>query len=120
MKRFVKSLGHALNGWKFFFAKEKNGQIQMIIAFVTILLGIILHVNSSDWVVLLLCIGLVLALEMTNSALEKIVDLLHPDQHPEIKWIKDVAAGAVLLAAIISAVIGVTIFLPKIILFLHQ
>jgi diacylglycerol kinase len=55
-----------------------------------------------------------------NSAIEKFIDLLHPEQHAEIKWVKDVAAGAVLVSSVISAVIGIIIFSPKLFIFLHK
>lgn len=61
----------------------------------------------------LLCIGLVMALEMVNAAIEKLCDRLHPDKHTDIKLVKDMAAGAVLWAAIISAIVGLIIFAPK-------
>ena len=64
--------------------------------------------------------GLVLAMEMTNSVIEKLIDFLNPAQHPQIKWIKDVAAGAVLWTAVLSAIIGTIIFLPKIILIFYH
>jgi undecaprenol kinase len=120
MKRFVKSVGYAITGWKFFFAKEKNGQLQMFVAIVVILLGFILHISLSEWQAILLCIALVLTLEMMNSAFEKIIDLLHSEQHPQIKWAKDVAAGSVLFASVISVVIASIIFLPKVSQFIHK
>lgn len=114
MKRFIKSLGYAINGWKLFFITEKNGQIQLVIAILVLVTGLALHISHTEWIAILLCIAMVLALEMTNSVLEKLVDFLHPGQHDHIKWIKDVAAGAVLWAAVLSAIIGGIIFLPKI------
>lgn len=116
MKRFIKSLGHALNGWILFFAKEKNGQIQSVITILVIVAGFLLKISNMEWLIILLCMGLVLAMEMTNSVIEKLIDFLNPAQHPQIKWIKDVAAGAVLWTAVLSAIIGIIIFLPKIIL----
>lgn len=113
MKRFIRSFSYALNGWKFFFITEKNGQIQLVIAIFVLVAGFIFHVSHTEWIIILLCMAMVLALEMTNSVLEKLVDFLHPAQHEHIKWIKDVAAGAVLWAAVLSAIIGGIIFLPK-------
>ncbi len=114
MKRFVKSLGYALNGWKLFFITEKNGQIQLSIAVLVVVASFIFHISHTEWIAVLLCMALVLALEMTNSVLERLIDFLYPGQHEHVKWIKDVAAGAVLWAAVLSAVIGAIIFLPKI------
>src|ERR1700712_4562004 len=114
MKRFIKSLGYAINGWKLFFITEKNGQIQLVIAALVLIASFVFHISHTEWIAILLCMAMVLALEMTNSVLEKLVDFLHPNQHDHIKWIKDVAAGAVLWAAVLSAIIGGVIFFPKI------
>lgn len=116
MKRFIKSFYYALNGWKLFFKTEQNGQIQSVLAILAIAAGFALHINIYEWIIMLICIALVLALEMTNSVVEKLIDHLHPDIHDNIKWIKDVAAGSVLWAAFISAIIGSVIFIPKILL----
>lgn len=114
MKRFIKSLGYAINGWKLFFITEKNGQIQLTIAIIVVVASFVFRISHAEWIAVLLCMALVLALEMTNSVLEKLIDFLYPDQHDHVKWIKDVAAGAVLWAAVLSAVVGGIIFLPKI------
>jgi diacylglycerol kinase len=114
MKRFIKSLGYALNGWKLFFINEKNGQIQLAVAVLVFIAGFVFKISCIEWMAVLLCMALVLALEMTNSVLEKWIDFLHPAENENIKWIKDVAAGAVLWAAVLSAIIGGIIFLPKI------
>ncbi len=114
MKRFIKSLGYALNGLRLFFSKEQNGQLQAIVSILVIIAGFVFKLSLFEWVIILVCIGLVLALEMMNSVIEKLIDHLHPHRHQQIKWIKDVAAGAVLWAAIISAVIGAIIFIPKV------
>jgi diacylglycerol kinase len=114
MKRFIKSLGYALNGLRLFFSKEQNGQLQAIVSILVIIAGFVFKLGLYEWVIILVCIALVLALEMMNSVIEKLIDHLHPHRHQQIKWIKDVAAGAVLWAAIISAVIGAIIFIPKV------
>lgn len=116
MKRFIKSVRYALNGWKLFFITEKNGQIQLVIAVLVLAAGIGFHISHIEWMMVLFCMAMVLALEMTNSVLEKLVDFLHPAKHDHIKWIKDVAAGAVLWAAVLSAVIGGIIFIPKLLM----
>ena len=68
-----------------------------------------------EWLVVVLCITVVLTLEMINTAIEKLCDVVQPDYHPQIKIIKDIAAGAVLIAALGSIIIGAIIFVPKII-----
>ena len=113
-----RSFINAFSGLRHFFWHESNGRIQSVIALCTVLLAVFFHIRFAEWIVILLCIGSVLALEMFNSALEKLCDLVQPDFHPQIKVIKDVAAGAVLWASIISAIIGVLIFLPVLLTYL--
>lgn len=114
MKRFLKSFVFAGRGICYCIRHEKNFQIQLIAAIVVIILGFYFSISLHEWVLLLVCIALVLGLEMINSSIEKMADLISLEYHPLIKIIKDTAAGAVLLVSIISAIIGFLIFLPKI------
>lgn len=116
MKAFINRVSFALQGWAAFFSKETNGQIQLCVAIVVIIAGFVFGLNQLEWVITLGCIGLILALEMVNSAIEKLCDLVHPEKHPTIKFVKDVAAGAVLWASVIAVAIGAIIFLPKVLL----
>ncbi len=104
----------AFNGIKYFFKTERNGKIQAYVAALVILAGLYFRLSSIEWIFILLCIGAVLALEMINSALEHLCNLVHKEYHPVIRTIKDVSAGAVLITSIISVLIGLIIFLPKI------
>jgi diacylglycerol kinase len=108
-----KTFSTAFNGIKYFFKTERNGKIQAGVSLITILSGLYLRINAFEWIVIVLCIGLVLALEMINSALEHLCNMVHADYHPSIKIIKDVAAGAVLTFSVISVIAGLIIFLPK-------
>lgn len=105
---------NAFRGLTGFFSTEKNGRIQFAIALATIAVSLTLPVSMNEWMAILLCIALVLSLEMMNSALEKLCDLVEPAPHPAIKVIKDMAAGAVLWASVMSALTGMLILLPKI------
>lgn len=105
----------AFKGLQNFFFRERNGKIQLLIACFTVAAAFAFHISSLEWIAILLCIGAVLALEMLNSSIEKLCDLVHKDFHPTIKTVKDVSAAAVLWASVISAVIGCIIFIPKII-----
>lgn len=120
MKRFFRSLRHALYGWRLFFRTEQNGQLQAGIALLATAAGFVLKINTTEWLCILGCIALVLCLEMMNSAIEKLVDHLHPSRHDKVRWVKDVAAGAVLFASLISAIAGCIIFLPKIYSLFHH
>lgn len=114
MKRFLKSVGYALNGWKAFFGSEKNGQIQIVIGIATVIGGFAFHLSVLEWIAILFCLALIPTLEMLNSALEKLCDLVEPAKNDKIKFIKDVAAGAVLWSTIFVIIIGAIIFIPKI------
>ena len=104
----------AFNGIRYFFKTERNGKIPACVAAFVLLTGFYFNLSSIEWIFILLCIGAVLGLEMVNSALEHLCNLVHNEYHPIIKTIKDLAAGAVLFTSIISVIIGLIIFLPKI------
>lgn len=110
----LKAFSNAFNGIKYFFKNERNGKIQASVAIAVVIAGLYLHLSCTEWITIFLCICSVLVLEMLNSAIEQLCDLVHSEYHLSIKIIKDVAAGAVLFASIISSIIGLIIFLPKI------
>jgi len=85
-----------------------------------IALGFIVSISPYQWLLVLFCIGLVISLEMINSAIEIFCDMVTTDFHPKIRIIKDVAAGAVLVASIISLVIGLFIFIPALTNFINS
>lgn len=119
MKIFFNSVMFALQGMKQFFSGDRNGKIQTVFGITAIALGFALSISSSQWMLVLFCIGLVISLEMVNSAIESFCDMITTDFHPRIKVIKDVAAGAVLVASITSLIIGLIIFIPAIVNFLN-
>jgi diacylglycerol kinase len=112
-KRF-KSFKYAFNGLKILIRDEHNARIHIIITICTIVLGLIFEISASEWIAITLCIGMVIALEMINSAIENLADFVSPEKHNKIKKIKDLTAGAVLLGAIIAVAVGLIVFLPKI------
>jgi diacylglycerol kinase len=113
-QNFIAALKHAFSGLRLFFKQERNGQIHISIAAIVILASAYFDINSLEWIAILGCIALVLSLEMFNSALEKLSDMVEPNYHLTIKAIKDICAGSVLWSAIISVIIGAIIFVPKI------
>jgi len=92
--------------------KEPNFRIQFISAAIVIFLGFWFHINRYEWLAVILCSAIVLSLELVNSAIEKLCNLVTIEVHPSIKFIKDVCAAAVLVAAISALVIGVVVFYP--------
>lgn len=115
MRYFIRSLGYALNGFWLFFRRERNGQIQGVVALLVVTAGFVIGVTRLEWIALLLCTGLVISLEMVNSAIERTCNMYTTEFHPAIKIIKDIAAAAVLWAALISLVTGLLIFVPYLI-----
>lgn len=101
-------------GIKTAFKQEPNFQVHSAIGILALLAGFIFKLSTFEWLILLYSIFFVLILELFNTALEAIVNLVSPDVHPKAKIAKDVAAAAVLLAAIQAVVVGMAIFLPKI------
>lgn len=119
MKAFIRSVTFATHGVLKFFSKERNAKIQTVFAIVAILLGMIVSISPFQWILVLFCIALVISLEMINTAIENYCDMVTMDFNPRIKIIKDVAAGAVLVASIISLIIGLIIFIPALVNFLN-
>ena|SRR3972149_9225590 len=109
----AESIGYALEGLKFAFIEGRNFKIQIGFAILISILGIVLKINSSEWLALILIITLVLILELINTAIETVVDMVSLKFHPLAKIAKDVIAGAVLVTSAASVVIGFLIFLPK-------
>jgi diacylglycerol kinase len=114
MKAFLSRLGFALHGWRYFFTHETNGRIQAVVAMLVVVAAFFFGISAQEWLWILLCIGLVIGLEMVNTAIETLANRLHPERHPDIKIVKDVAAGAVLWGAVISVLVGALIFVPKV------
>ena len=117
LKGKQKSVGfaYAWQGILFVIRNERNFRLHLLAAVIVIFIGTLLHLSMLEWVVIIVAIANVLITEMINSALEAIMDYLSLEFHPAIKQIKDMAAGAVLIAAIAAAAIGCIIFIPKII-----
>ena len=112
-KNVFQSFKYAFSGLKYGFINTRNLRIDLLFIVAVIICGFIFKIHFVEWAILLGCIALVTSLELMNTAIEEVVNLASPDIHPLAKVSKDVAAGAVLLSAIISAIIGIIIFLPK-------
>ncbi len=117
-KRLRNSFKYAGIGILQAFIGEQNLKIHTVIAILVILAGFILEITTVEWLVCLILIGLVLMAEFFNTAIEYVVDLASPQIHPLAKAAKDTASAGVLMMAIISAIIGLIIFIPHIIEFL--
>lgn len=114
-KNLLKSFKYAFEGIITGIKEEKNMKIHITIMILVIIFGIILKIDKIEWIICTILFGFVISLELVNTAIENTVDLVTLEKMPKAKIAKDVAAGAVLIAAITSAIIGLIIFVPKII-----
>jgi diacylglycerol kinase len=114
--RFVllRSFGYALEGLVYILRTQRNARIELAVASAAIAVGLWLGISSIEWAVLVLTIGVVLALEWINTALELAVSLASPERHASAKAAKDVAAASVLLGAGVSVLVGLLLFAPRI------
>jgi diacylglycerol kinase (ATP) len=111
-KNYIQSFSHAFRGFVSFFSLEPNSFIHLAAAVAVAIVAWWNHITPFEWLWLLACISLVFITEMLNSAIEKLCDVVEPEQHPQIKIIKDISAAAVLLASIFSVVVGIIILGP--------
>jgi len=114
MKKRIRSFGYAGRGIRIVFGTEANMKIHIVIAVLVIVCGLGFSISLIEWMLCLLCVGLVFSAEMMNTAIENVVDLASPNLHPLAGKAKDIASGAVLICAIISVIIGLLIFIPKV------
>jgi diacylglycerol kinase (ATP) len=111
----AKSFHCAFRGLKLIVKTQHNFWIQLIFSLLVIKIGFYFHISTTEWMFLVLSIGLVLMAEAFNTAFEFDIDLTSPTYHPYARDTKDVAAGAVFITTIMACIIGLIIFLPKII-----
>lgn len=95
--------------------QEQNMKMHAVVTVLVVIAGFFFHISMTEWCICLLLCGLIMALELVNTAVEAVVDLVTEERKPLAKIAKDTAAGAVFILAIFSAVIGCIIFLPKVI-----
>ena len=103
---------HAFNGWRYVLRTQRNAWIHATISTVVVLVALWLRLPLRDWAVLFLTIALVWTAEFINTALEAVVDLASPQQHPLARGGKDVGAAAVLLASMASILVGLLLLGP--------
>jgi diacylglycerol kinase len=120
MKKRIRSFGYAGRGIRVVFESEANMKIHIVISLFVLAMGFLFHINEMEWIMCLLCMGLVMGMEMLNTAIETIIDLVSPEFHTLAGKAKDIAAGAVLICAISSVIVGLLIFLPKVWCFIHS
>ena len=109
----LKSIGFAFKGAFKLITTEHSVMVQSTIALLLIIAGFVFEISREEWMFQTLAIGLVLAIEGLNTAVEKVADFIHPEFHEKIGFIKDIAAGAVFFAAMTAITIGCFIYIPK-------
>ena len=118
-KKLINSFKYAFKGIASALLSERNMKIHVTIMAFVIIFGVILNISIVEWFVCIICFAIVISAEIFNTALEQMVDIAMPEKDPRAKFVKDVAAGGVLVMAIASAVIGLIIFVPKVLAFLE-
>lgn len=110
--KFVTGFGYAFNGLWYALRTQRNARVHAGIATVAIVVGVLLHISAVEFAMIFIAITSVFIAEMFNTVIETCVDLISPGYHPLAKIAKDVAAGAVLLSAMLAIIIGLFVFVP--------
>ena len=114
LRKRLRSFKFAFNGIKLLITREHNAWIHCFTAVCVIIAGVAFGISTTEWIAVTFAIGTVLAAEAVNSSIEAIADFVSPGYNEAIKRTKDLAAGAVLIIAIAAAIVGLIIFVPKI------
>ncbi|MBK9984662.1 MAG: diacylglycerol kinase family protein [Saprospiraceae bacterium] len=114
MWKVFSSLGHAFRGMIDLLSTERNAQIEFVMALFFIGLGLWLKLSSVEWCFVFACIGAVIGAEGLNTAIERLCDFHTKELHEDIRFVKDVAAGSVLIIGIMVVCIGLVIYGPKV------
>ncbi|CAK7072065.1 MAG: Undecaprenol kinase [Parabacteroides sp.] len=113
-RKRIASFRYAFNGIRLLIQKEHNAWIHCFAAICVLIAGFFFRLSSMEWIAISIVIGSVFAAEAINSSIEALSDLVSPDYNEAIKKTKDLAAGAVLILALVAATVGLIIFIPKI------
>lgn len=112
MKKFLLGFVYAFRGLGLAWWQERNMKVHSLAAVVVIGMGVYFQITPGEWCAVCLAMGLVLGLELMNTAIEHLVNLVSPERHPQAGKIKDIAAAAVLIAAMAALVVGLVVFVP--------
>lgn len=113
INRLFKSFKYAYEGLKYAFKYEQNILVHFLATILVIIAGIFFKISITEWLILTLIVGLVIATELMNTSIEATIDLVTKEVHPLAKVAKDTAAAAVLIFGITALIIGLIIFVPK-------
>lgn len=116
----AKSFTYAFAGIGHFFKTQHNAWIHLVACSLTLIFGVMCQLNATEWCIIIFCNAIVFTAEMLNTAIEWLTDLVSPEFNPLAGKVKDVAAGAVLISATGAAIVGLIIFLPKLLLLFNS
>lgn len=109
----LKSVGYAFKGAVLLLKYEASIKIQFFIGLLLTAAGFFFNISTNEWLIQFLSIGLVMSIEGVNTAIEELANFIHPEHHKKIGFIKDIAAGAVFIAAFFAVLVGFIIYFPK-------
>lgn len=109
----IKSVGFALKGMFLLLKTEASIKIQFFIALVVTAAGFYFDISTTEWIIQLIAIGMVMGVEGVNTAIEKLADYVQPEHDEKIGLIKDISAGAVMIVSILTGIVGCIIYIPK-------
>ncbi len=111
----LRSFKHAFNGLKILLKEEHNARIHVFVAICVLIAGYYFVISTTEWIVVIFAIGMVLTVEIINSSIENVADFISSGKNETIKKVKDLAAAAVLISAFTAFVVGMIVFVPKVI-----
>jgi len=114
-RKLARSFQFAFHGFWDLLRTQQNARIHAIAAIIVVILSIFFQIQPIEWALVLFVSAFVFAMEMVNTVVEKMLNVLHPSEHPEIGHAKDMMAGSVLFAALAAIVIGLIVFVPYVI-----
>ena len=120
MKKFIRGFGYAFKGLRYAAATQLNFRVHLVAMLLASFMGYALHISTNEWQWIMLGIALVLITELLNTAIEFLTDLVSPGYNELAGHVKDVSAGAVVIAALFALITGIIVFLPKILLLIQH
>ncbi len=111
----LKSFTYAFHGLRVLLREEHNSRIHLLATLCVIVAGVVLHISALEWVAVAFAVGIVFSAEIFNSAIEDLSDVVCPERDERIKKVKDLSAAAVLVSAFTALIVGLVIFIPKIV-----
>jgi len=113
-KRLLQSFKYASKGIYYAVKEEQNMKIHFLLSFIVFIFSILFRISAYEALILIIAISFVIAMEMINTILERVMDIIKPRMHPYVKHVKDMLAATVLIGALASIAVGAIIFIPKI------